>query len=71
MTFDLLLVERLGQWIRHIMHGVDSLYLDKLLLEVFAYDVKPSLYMLGLLVKFGLLSEGYGIIIVTVQCNDI
>ena len=66
VSFDLLLVERLGQWIHHLLCGVDSLHLDELLLKVFAYDVKPPLHMLELLVRLGLLSEGYGIIIITV-----
>ena len=48
------------------MYRVDSLYLDELLLEIFAYDIEPPLYMLELLVKSGLLSESYGVIIVTV-----
>ena len=61
----------LGQRVRHIQCGVDSLHLDELLLEVFAYDVKMSLYMLELLVRLGLLSENYGTVVITVQCNGI
>ena len=63
MSFCLLLAENLGQWVHHIQHGVDSLYLDELLLKVFAYDVKLPLYVLGLLMRLGLLSKGYGIVI--------
>ena len=48
------------------MCGIDSLYLNELLLEVFADDVEPSLYMLGLLVRPELLSEGYGTIVIAV-----
>ena len=71
VSFDLLLAGRLSQWVQHIQHEVDSLPLDKLLLEVFTYDVKLSLYMLGLLVRPELLSESYGTVIVAVQCNGI
>ena len=66
MSFDLLLIERLGQRIRHVQHGVDSLYLDELLLEAFAYDMKSLLYVIGLLVRLELLSESYGVVIVAV-----
>ena len=55
-----MLVERLDQWIHYVMYEVDSLHLDELLLKVFTYDMKPSLYMLELLVRPGLLSKGYG-----------
>ena len=71
MSFDLLLAERLGQWVRHILCEVDFLYLDKLFLEIVAYDVEPPLYMLGLLVRHKLLSEGYSTMVITVQCNGI
>ena len=71
MSFDLLLTERLGQQVHHILYGVSSLHFDELLLEVFTYDVEPPLYMLGLLVRSGLLSEGYSTVVVIVQCNDI
>ena len=71
MSFDLLLTERLDQQVYHILHGVNSLHLDVLLLEIFAYDVKLSLYMLRLLMRFGLLSEGYSTVVIIVQCNDI
>ena len=37
MSFDLLPIERLGQRVHHIQPGVNSLHLDELLLEVFAY----------------------------------
>ena len=60
MSFDFLLAERLGQWIHHVLYRVNSLYLDELLFEVFTYDVKSLLYILGLLVRPGLYSEGYG-----------
>ena len=71
VRFGLLLAERLGQRIHHILDGVDSLFLDELLLRVFAYDVKPPFYMLGLLVRPRLFSKGYSTIVVAVQCNDI
>ena len=45
------------------------MYLDELFLKIFAYDVKLPLYVLRLLVRPELLSEGYGIVVVTVQCN--
>ena len=71
VSFDLLLTGRLGQWVCHIQHGVESLHLDELLLEVFACDMKSSLYMLGLLVRPWLLSKGYGVVVVAVQYNGI
>ena len=71
ISFDLLLAERFGQQVCHIQCRVDSLHLNELLLEVFAYDMKPSLYVLGLLVRLEFLSESYGIVVVAVQCNDI
>ena len=55
----------------HILYGVDSLHLDELLLEVVAYNMEPPLYMLRLLMKSELLSEGYGTVVVAVQYNDI
>ena len=66
MSFDLLLAERLGRWVRHVLCGVNSLHFDELLLEVFMYDMESSFYMLGLLMRSGLPSEGYGAIVVTV-----
>ena len=71
VSFGLLLAKKLHQWIHHILHRVYSLYLDELLLEIVAYDIELSLYMLGLLMRLGLLSEGYGTVVVVVQCNDI
>ena len=71
MSFDLLLAERFGQWVCHIQRGVDSLHLDELLLEVFTYDVKLSLYVFGLLMRSELFSESYGTVVVAVQCNGI
>ena len=66
VSFDLLLAKRLDQWIHHVMCGVSSLHLDELFFEVFMYDVEPPLYMLGLLMRSGLLSEGYGAIAIAV-----
>ena len=71
VSFDLLLIEKLDQQICHILYGVNSLYLEELLFEIFTYDVKSSLYMLRFLVRPGLLSEGYGTIVIAVQCNSI
>ena len=71
MSFNLLLAERLDQQIRYVMYGVNSLHLDKFFLKVFTYDVKPSLYMLRLMVRSGLLSKGYGTVIIIVQYNGI
>ena len=71
MSFDLLLAERLGQWVRNVQYGVDPLYLDEFFLKIFAYNVKLPLYVLRLLVRSELLSEGYGAVIVVVQCNGI
>ena len=71
MSFDLLLAERLDLRIHHIQHGVNSLHLDELLLEVFAYDMKSPLYVLGLLMRPGLLSESYGTVVVAIQYNSI
>ena len=56
VSFDLLRTERLGQRIHHIQCGVNFLHLDEFFLEVFAYDVKPSLYVSGLLMRPELLS---------------
>ena len=71
MSFGLLLAERLDQWVCHIQCGVNSLHLNELLFKVFMYDVKSSLYVLELLVRPWLLSEGYEVVIVAVQHNDI
>ena len=71
VSLDLLLIERLGQQVRYVQHEVDSLLLDELLLKVFTYDVKLLLYIFRLLVRLGLLSKGYGTVVVTVQYNGI
>ena len=71
MSFDLLLAERLGQWVYHVVHRVDSRYLDELFLEVFACDVKLSLYILELLMRSELLSKCYGTVVIAMQCNGI
>ena len=71
VNFGLLLAERFCQWICYILYGVYSLHLDELLLKIFAYDVEPPLYVLELLVRPWLLSEGYEVVIVAVQHNDI
>ena len=71
VSFSLLLAERLCQWIRYVLCGVNSLHLDELLLKIFTYNMETSFNMLGLLVRPGLLSKGYGTVVVVVQCNGI
>ena len=56
VDFSLLLAKWFSQWVCHVIRGVYSLHIDVFLVEVVAYNMKPPLYMLGPLMRPGLLS---------------
>ena len=56
MGFNLLLAQRLCEWICRVVCGVDSFNLDVTFLEVIADEVVSALGVLGFLVRPRLLS---------------